>query len=108
LRHTLIKAKAGESMAALVARSIAASDPKLRPRLYANVVVGDELAGDDQVQDELRKLAPADVQVKVVLPPMRKDSAWIGGSIVASLSTFAQMWTHDAAALRKAFADGFP
>ncbi|KAA6417091.1 MAG: hypothetical protein FRX49_12929 [Trebouxia sp. A1-2] len=31
-------------------------------------------------------------QVKVVAPPERKYSVWIGGSILASLSTFQQMW----------------
>ena len=29
-------------------------------------------------------------QVKVIAPPERKFSAWIGGSIFASLSTFQQ------------------
>jgi actin-related protein len=32
----------------------------------------------------------ADVQI--VAPPERKYSVWIGGSILASLSTFQQMW----------------
>ena len=32
------------------------------------------------------------LQVKVVAPPERKYSVWIGGSILASLSTFQQMW----------------
>ena len=31
-------------------------------------------------------------QVKIVAPPERKYSVWIGGSILASLSTFQQMW----------------
>lgn len=30
--------------------------------------------------------------VQVVAPPERKFSVWIGGSILASLSTFQQMW----------------
>ena len=30
--------------------------------------------------------------VKVIAPPERKYSTWIGGSILASLSTFQQMW----------------
>lgn len=29
---------------------------------------------------------------KIVAPPERKYSVWIGGSILASLSTFQQMW----------------
>jgi actin len=31
-------------------------------------------------------------QVKVVAPPERKYSVWIGGSILASLSTFQNLW----------------
>jgi len=32
------------------------------------------------------------IKVKVVAPPERKYSVWIGGSILSSLSTFQQMW----------------
>jgi hypothetical protein len=32
------------------------------------------------------------MKVKIVAPPERKYSVWIGGSILASLSTFQQMW----------------
>lgn len=31
-------------------------------------------------------------QVKIVAPPERKYSVWIGGSILASLSTFQNLW----------------
>ncbi len=41
---------------------------------------------------ELFGLAPASFGVKVIAPPERKYSVWIGGSILASLSTFQQMW----------------
>ena len=41
---------------------------------------------------ELVALAPSSIKVKVVAPPERKYSVWIGGSILASLSTFQQMW----------------
>ena len=34
----------------------------------------------------------ANVQVKIVAPPERKYSVWIGGSILASLSTFQNLW----------------
>ncbi len=30
--------------------------------------------------------------MRIVAPPERKFSAWIGESILASLSTFAKMW----------------
>ena len=41
---------------------------------------------------ELTALAPSTMKVKVVAPPERKYSVWIGGSILASLSTFAASW----------------
>uniref|UniRef100_A0A8W8LDN5 Actin 2 n=1 Tax=Magallana gigas TaxID=29159 RepID=A0A8W8LDN5_MAGGI len=31
-------------------------------------------------------------KIKIIAPPERKYSVWIGGSILASLSTFQQMW----------------
>jgi actin len=44
------------------------------------------------VQKEITALAPSSMKIKVVAPPERKYSVWIGGSILASLSTFQQMW----------------
>lgn len=46
----------------------------------------------DRVQKELATLAPSSIKAKIVAPPERKYSAWIGGSILASLSTFQNMW----------------
>jgi len=46
----------------------------------------------DRVQKEMTALAPSSMKVKIVAPPERKYSVWIGGSILASLSTFQQMW----------------
>ena len=46
----------------------------------------------ERLQKELTNLAPNAVKVKVVAPPERKYSVWIGGSILSSLSTFATMW----------------
>ncbi len=41
---------------------------------------------------QITALAPTSMKIKVVAPPERKYSVWIGGSILASLSTFQQMW----------------
>ena len=46
----------------------------------------------DRITKELTSIAPYGVKVKVVAPPERKYSVWIGGSILGSLSTFQQMW----------------
>lgn len=40
------------------------------------------------MQKEITSLAPSSMKVKIVAPPERKYSVWIGGSILASLSTF--------------------
>eukprot|EP01052_Picozoa_sp_SAG31_P004909 SAG31_NODE_210_length_20286_cov_22.684748_2_plen_78_part_00 len=46
----------------------------------------------ERVQKEVTALAPPAVKIKVIAPPERKYSVWIGGSILASLTTFRQMW----------------
>eukprot|EP00117_Sycon_ciliatum_P036440 scpid102897/ scgid27433/ Actin-3, muscle-specific len=45
----------------------------------------------DRMQKEISALAPSSEKVKIIAPPERKYAAWIGGSIMASLSTFQQM-----------------
>merc|ERR1712223_1469362 len=44
------------------------------------------------MQKEITALAPSAMKIKIIAPPERKYSVWIGGSILASLSTFQQMW----------------
>lgn len=46
----------------------------------------------DRLQQEVTNMAPSSMRVRVIAPPERKYSVWIGGSILASLSTFQQMW----------------
>lgn len=57
------------------------------PKSAANTTVA------DRMQKEITALAPSSMKVKIVSPPERKYSVWIGGSILASLSTFQQMWS---------------
>jgi len=76
--------------------SIMKCDVDIRKDLYGNIV----LSGGttmfpgiaDRMQKELVNLAPSTIKVKVLAPPERKYSVWIGGSILASLSTFGEMW----------------
>jgi len=76
--------------------AIAACDVDVRADFYQNVVLSggsslfDGLAA--RLEEELALLAPASRRVKVIAPSERRYSAWVGGSIVASLSTFQQMW----------------
>ncbi|VDM44067.1 unnamed protein product [Toxocara canis] len=76
--------------------SIMKCDIDIRKDLYANIV----LSGGttmypgiaDRMQKEITALAPSTMKIKMIAPPERKYSVWIGGSILASLSTFQQMW----------------
>ena len=47
---------------------------------------------DDHSMKETRALAPPAMKVKITVPPKRKYSVWIGGSILASLGKLQQMW----------------
>ena len=76
--------------------SIKICDVDIRKDLYGNIVLsgGTTMYNGlpERMQKEISNLAPSTIKVKVVAPPERKYSVWIGGSILASLSTFQQMW----------------
>nr|BAF96732.1 actin2 [Dicyema acuticephalum]BAF96733.1 actin2 [Dicyema acuticephalum] len=76
--------------------SIMKCDIDIRKDLYANTVLsgGSTMFPGiaDRMQKEITSLAPSTMKIKIVSPPERKYSVWIGGSILASLSTFQQMW----------------
>ena len=80
--------------------SIKACDVDIRKDLYANIVLsgGSTLFPgiNTRLDKEIRALAPSSVKINVVSPAERKYSVWIGGSIVASLSTFQEMWVSKA------------
>lgn len=42
----------------------------------------------DRLSAEVTTLAPKAMKIKVIAPPERKFSVWIGGSILSSLGTF--------------------
>ncbi|WP_083891087.1 actin, cytoplasmic 2 [[Leptolyngbya] sp. PCC 7376] len=76
--------------------SIMKCDVDIRKDLYANTVLsgGTTMFSGiaDRMQKEISALAPPTMKIKIIAPPERKYSVWIGGSILASLSTFQQMW----------------
>ncbi|XP_077860460.1 beta-actin-like protein 2 isoform X2 [Macaca mulatta] len=76
--------------------SIMKCDVDIRKDLYANTVLsgGSTMypGTADRMQKEIITLAPSTMKIKIIAPPERKYSVWIGGSILASLSTFQQMW----------------
>ncbi len=80
----------------ILVHSIQKADLDLRKTLYSNIV----LAGGstlfpgfgDRLLNEVKTLAPKDIKIKITAPPERKYSTWMGGSILASLTTFKKMW----------------
>ncbi|KAH9502268.1 Actin-2 [Bulinus truncatus] len=76
--------------------SILKCDVDIRKDLFNNIVLSGGTTMytgiGDRMTQEVSSLAPGAVKVKVIAPPERKYSVWIGGSILASLSTFQQMW----------------
>jgi actin len=75
--------------------SIMKCDVDIRKDLYGNIVLsgGSTMFPGiaDRMSKEITALAPSSMKIKVVAPPERKYSVWIGGSILASLSTFQQV-----------------
>jgi len=80
----------------LTFKSIMKCDVDIRKDLYANTVLSGGTTMFENMENRLNKelssLAPQTMQIKIVAPPERKYSVWIGGSILASLSTFEEMW----------------
>merc|ERR1711972_126275 len=66
--------------------SIMKCDVDIRKDLYGNVVMSggstmfDKI--DKRLQKELEDLAPKSMTIKIIAPPERKYSVWIGGSIL--------------------------
>jgi len=76
--------------------SINKCDIDVRRDLYSNIVLSGGTTMFKNLPERLGKeignLAPSSVKPKVVAPPERKYSVWIGGSILSSLTTFQTMW----------------
>jgi len=76
--------------------SIMKCDVDIRRDLYKNIVMsgGTTMFNGipERLEKEMKALAPQGMDIKVIAPPERKYSVWIGGSILASLSTFEEMW----------------
>jgi actin beta/gamma 1 len=77
-------------------QTIMKCDVDIRRDLYANIVLSGGTTMfpgvGERMTKELTALAPSTMKIKVVAPPERKFSVWIGGSILSSLSTFQSMW----------------
>jgi len=80
--------------------SIMKCDVDIRKDLFSNII----LAGGttlfegigERMWYEIHQLASSNNKIKVLAPPERKYSVWLGGSILAALSTFQTMWINKA------------
>lgn len=79
----------------LITEAVQKCDEDLRKMLYDNIV----LAGGntmfpgigERLQNELAVLSPKTEGLRVVTPPQRNNTVWIGGSILAALPTFKEI-----------------
>jgi len=85
-----------EGIHKLTYQSIMKCDVDIRKDLYGNTVMSGGTTMfpeiNNRVQKEMTALAPSTMTIKIIAPPERKYSVWIGGSILSSLSTFEEMW----------------
>ena len=96
----------------VVVDSISRVDMDLRKSLFSNIVLsggstlckGEPLISlahyshltrkqgyGDRLLNEVKRLSVKDTKIKIYVPPERKYSTWIGGSILAGLNTFKKV-----------------
>jgi len=80
----------------MIHNTIMSCDLDIRRDLYGNILLsgGTTMLRQlpERIQKEVVALAPPQMKVKVVAPPERKHSVWMGGSVLASLDTFQSLW----------------
>ena len=86
-------------MSHVVSTSIGLCDIDLRPSLYSGVIVtgGSSLLNGfiDRLNRDLTNRTPPNMRFKLISATgstERRFGSWIGGSILASLGSFQQMW----------------
>lgn len=79
----------------LTFNSIMSCDRDIHNDLYAKPVLsgGNTMYPGiaDRIQKVITALAPSQTKIKIINPPEHEYSAWIGGSMLASLSAFQHM-----------------
>ena len=76
--------------------SIMKCDMEIRKDLYSTVILsgGNTIfqGFTNRMKKKMTSLAPPMTRVNIITLPNPKHSVWIGGSILASMSTFQKMW----------------
>ena len=83
----------------VAATSAGMCDGDIRPALYSSVVLtgGNSLVQgfSDRLSRDLSSRTPGSLRLKMIAANgtvERRFGAWVGGSILASIGTFQQMW----------------
>jgi actin len=75
--------------------SVTLSEIDIRKSLYNNIILsgGNTLfpGFENRLLNELKILAPENMKINISATPDRKNRVWLGGSILASMSTFHSM-----------------
>ncbi|KAH3761450.1 actin, cytoplasmic 2 [Pelomyxa schiedti] len=75
-------------------------DAEIRQDFYRNIVLSGGTSMfpglSERMHKEMTALAPANAKIKIIAPPERKYSAWLGGSILGSLGSFQKKWINGA------------
>ncbi|KAI0235665.1 Actin, muscle-type, partial [Lamellibrachia satsuma] len=85
-----------EGVHQLIHNSIMICDDDVQEQLSTNIVLsgGNTMFPGfaERMKKEIAALAPEMMKINIIAPPERKYSTWIGGSILASLSSFQENW----------------
>jgi len=88
--------KEGPGINSAVFDAVMKCDIGLHHGMFSNIVLtgGSTLSPGlaERLEKTVAALAPPSMVVKVIAPPERKFSNWIGGSIVGSLDSFKDIW----------------
>jgi len=80
----------------VIVGAISECDVELRRELYSNIVLSGGTTMfpglKERLTKEIKEQIPESVDVKIISPPERMYSVWIGGSILGSLKSFDKMW----------------
>ncbi|MFX0025724.1 MAG: actin, cytoplasmic 2 [Candidatus Hermodarchaeota archaeon] len=80
----------------LIVSAISECDVDLRRDLYSNIVLsgGSTMFPGikERLTKEIKEMISESVDVRIISPPERMYSVWIGGSILGSLKSFHRMW----------------
>lgn len=80
----------------MVTTALSKVDIDIRNSLYNHILLsgGNTLFKGlpEKMTNEVKKLAPNKMKIRLHAPSNRKNSCWLGGSIISSLGSFKNMW----------------